>query len=421
MKFRKNITAFLAAVTAASLVIGCGNSGSASTADNGNTAPGSKGSIEFWTVFTGEDGSSMQAIVDAYNATNPQYTVNHRALEAKDLYLNVPLAIQSGQGVPDVVINHIERIPVFQENGFLTDLKPLLEENGISPDNYNTRAWEMSDLNGGHFGIPLDVHSFIMYVNMDLYEQYGNGELDDGVVTWDEIYAAANDLTAANLIPFPITWQRANFLSSYGQLNGSLSADGQTPDFNNRDAIKVMELWRDLYDKGYTIKEGDAPWEMFLGGQAMFCPEGCWMYNSVKEAGLNVKMIDYPVFDVNAKGNWTSSHQFVIPKDDKRDPEKVKAIFDFIDFVGNNSLEWAKAGQVPAHVSIKENAEFREMPQAFLAEYNEELKLYDFKYYGYAVDALDKITGEVLFGRMTPEEGLNQAVRETKDSIELGN
>lgn len=108
-------------------------------------APGKKGTIEFWTVFTGADGTSMQAMVDAYNATNPDYTVNHRAIEANDLYLKMPLAIQSGEDVPDVCINHVERVPLFQEQGFLEDYTDYLADSPVSKENYNPKAWEMTD------------------------------------------------------------------------------------------------------------------------------------------------------------------------------------------------------------------------------------------------------------------------------------
>ncbi len=382
--------------------------------------PGAKGSIEFWTVFTGADGSSMQAIVDAYNATNPDYTVNHRAIEANDLYLKLPLAVQTGEDVPDVAINHVERIPLFQEYGFLEDYNTLLEGSNIKSENYNPKAWQMTEIAGGHYGIPLDVHSYVLYVNMDLYEKYGNGALDDGVLTWDEIKASGEVCKADGIVPVGIAWQRVIFLGSLAQLGGKLSTDGTTPDFDNDKALKVLNGWRELYDAGYTQKDGDSPWEMFLGGNMLYCPEGIWMYNNVKEAGLNAKMYDFPVYEAGTKGNWTSSHQFVIPKNPKRDADRTKAVLDFIDFLGNNSLEWAKAGQVPAHVAIKEDPEFKNMPQAFLADENEELKIYDYKYYGYAVESLDKIVGEVLFGRMTPEDGLKQAVQETKDRIEMG-
>jgi multiple sugar transport system substrate-binding protein len=395
-------------------------SGTGAEEEQPQVEPGKKGSIEFWTVFTGADGSSMQSIVDAYNATNPDFTVNHRAIEANDLYLKLPLAVQSGEDVPDVAINHIERIPLFQENGFIEDYNTILGDSNIKADNYNPKAWQMTEINGGHYGIPLDVHSFVLYVNMDLYEKYGNGALDDGVVTWDEIKASGEACKADNIITIGMTWHRVKFLAAFAQLGGSLSTDGNTPDFDNEKALQVLNTWTGLNESGYIQKDGDAPWEMFLGGNMLYCPEGIWMYNNIKESGINAKMLDYPTFDAGTKGNWTSSHQFVIPKNEKRDADKTKAVLEFIDFVGNNSLEWAKAGQVPAHNAIKEVAEFKEMPQAFLADENEELKIYSYKYYGYAVESLDKVLPEILFGRMTAEDGLKQAVQETKDRIEMG-
>ena len=383
-----------------------------------DAAPGALGSLEFWTMLTGADGINMDAIVAEFNATNPDFTVNHRPMPAEDLYINFPLAVLSGEGVPDIALNHIERMRVFAENGLITDLAPYLGQYGIASFDYNPRAWNMASFDGGHWGIPLDVHSFVMYVNMDLYEIYGNGELDDGIVTWDEIIDAAPRLVEAGLVPFPITWARAIFLSMYGQLNGSLSTDGMNPDFDNADALAVFEHWQMLYNNGWTIREGDAPWEMFLGGHAMWVPEGIWMYNHTVQGGLNVRMVNFPVWNPNVKGNWTSSHQFVVPTAD-RDDARIAGIFEFIDFVGNNSIEWARAGQVPAHVSIMDHPEFNDMPQAFLAGYDSELAMYDFRHYGHAVEALDAVFFEVLFGRMTPEEALAQAVREARDRIEM--
>ncbi|MCI8927578.1 MAG: extracellular solute-binding protein [Lachnospiraceae bacterium] len=449
MKFKKIAALLMAACMVASLA-GCGggsdssssNAGTEDTADadtSGDTdtadaatedaagaeeeapqvAPGKKGTIEFWTVFTGADGTSMQAMVDAYNATEPDYTVNHRAMEANDLYLKMPLAIQSGEDVPDVCINHVERVPLFQEQGFLTDYTGFLDGSEVKAENYNPKAWAMTELDGGHYGVPLDVHTYVLYANMDLYEKYGNGVLDDGILTWDEVKSVADACVADEIIPIGMAWLRVKFLASYAQLGGTLSTDGNTPDFNNEKAVQVLENWNDIMNSGYGQKEGDDSWQLFLAGKVLFCPEGIWMYNNVKEAGLNAQMFDYPVFDAGTKGNWTSSHQFVLPKNDSRDDEKTMAVLDFINFMGNNSLEWAKAGQCPAHVSIKDVAEFQDMPQAFLADENDELKIYDYKYYGYAVESLDTVLGEVLWGRTTPQEALDQAVQETKDKIEM--
>ena len=102
---KKRIAAILAAVMLLS-VAGCGAQGgenaasqntdanvqeeSGESSDDGGAetvAAGAKGTLEIWTMFTGADGAAFPDIVDAYNATDPDYTVIHRPMEAEDLYL----------------------------------------------------------------------------------------------------------------------------------------------------------------------------------------------------------------------------------------------------------------------------------------------------------------------------------------------
>ena len=58
---------------------------------------------------------------------------------------------------------------------------------------------------------------------MDLYEKYGLKDLDDGVLTWDELAATAEVVKQDNIIPIGLSWFRPIFLGSYAQLGGTLS------------------------------------------------------------------------------------------------------------------------------------------------------------------------------------------------------
>ena len=65
--------------------------------------------------------------------------------------------------------------------------------------------------------------------------------------------------------------------------------------------------------------------------------------------------------------SWTSSHNFVQFADDNRSEEEDIAVAKFINYMGENSLVWARdGGQVPAHVSINNEPEFANLAQAFL-------------------------------------------------------
>jgi multiple sugar transport system substrate-binding protein len=378
-------------------------------------------SLEIWTMFTGADGDAFPSIVKKYNDTKPAYPVVHRALEATDLYLKLQLAVASGTGIPDMAMNHVERIPLFQEEGRVLDLTPFLAAAGIKKADYNAKGWSMTDVAGKHYGVPLDVHSFILWVNMDLYKKYSLKDLDDGVLTWAELEKTAAVVKKDKIIPIGLSWLRPIFLSSYAQLGGKLSNDGTVPSFDNEISRKVLTQYTGMVKAGNTQKDGDDAWKAFMGGTLLYMPEGVWMYNAVKDSGMNIKAFDFPVFSAGAKGNWTSSHQFTIPTDPKRSAERVKASLAFIKFVGENSVGWSAAGLIPSHVSAAKDPTFVKMPQAFLAKQNEELKIYNYKYYGYAVEALDKVLGDIFFGKITMDQGLKQAVSETKDKIEQGN
>jgi multiple sugar transport system substrate-binding protein len=364
----------------------------------------------------------MQAITDAYNAKNPAYTVNHRPMSADDLYLKLPLATQSQTDVPDIAINHVERLALHGANGYIEDVTPLLAGSKINKANYNPTLWAASDVGGKHYGVPLDMTALILFVNMDLYAKYGKGALDDGVVTWDEIKAAGPAAVADGVIPVSFGWLRADYLSQYGQLGGTMTRDGTAPLMSDANSRKVLQTWTELQKAGFIQNEGDDTNSLFSAGKLLYMLEGSWMLNAINESGINYKLVDFPVYsDTKAKGHWASSHQFTLPRNNKRSAEKTAAALDFINFVGENSMMWAEAGQIPAWAAITKDPKFDRLPQAFVAKSDPSvLKVYTYQYYGYAVEALDKVLGEIIFGRMAIDAGLKQADQETADRIKAG-
>jgi multiple sugar transport system substrate-binding protein len=153
----------------------------------------------------------------------------------------------------------------------------------------------------------------------------------------------------------------------------------------------------------------------------LFLIDGSWMLNEINASGVNYKLVDFPVYDGNTKGHWASSHQFSLPRNSKRDAQKTAGALDFINFIGEQSMMWAEAGQIPARTAIAKDARFQTFPQAFIANAPASvLKVYTYPYYGYAVEALDKVLTEILYGRMAIDAGLRQAEQETIDRIKAG-
>lgn len=419
----RTIISTAVAVMSLTAFVGCKKTDSGKTGTEGKpeTKQEAKGNQEivFWSVFTGPDGENMNRMIDAYNKSNPKMKVKHRPIAADEMYQKIPTVVNSGKDVPDLTIVHAERLPLFAENGIVLPLDDYIAKNGsIKGENYVAEGWKVGEVGGKRYSVPLDVHSFVTYYNKDLVAKYAPDALADNVITFDEVQKAGEAAAKDTIYSMGITWMRVKFLSWYDQLGGKLSEDGEKPSFNNATGEKVLQTVKDLVVNKYANQDGEDPGQLFRSGKVIFWPEGIWMANSLKEVqNLNWGMTHLVTFDPAKKSNWTSSHQFTMLKNPSMTDEKAAAIMDFINYVGNNSLEWAKAGQNPAHLSILNNEEFKSLPQSFLLKEPDTLKIFNYKYFGYAAEALDKIVWETVFSKMEIKDGLAQAQKETEDKI----
>ncbi len=382
--------------------------------------------IDYWSVFTGADGATMQGMVDEFNASQDEVFVNHTPMTADDLYQKIPMTVQTGTGVPDVTIVHIERIPDFVENDMLyaydTD---LLAEAGVQAANYNSAAWERSDIDGEHYGIPLDVHSYVTYYNKDLFDKYDlNSYVEDGYITFDEIKEIGDKARAAGWEGeiFDLGWMRAQLLGYYAQLdpNCTLSEDGTTPCINNANMKQVFQTMKDLWEGGYTTVKNTDYSSKFYSGELLVWSEGIWMKAAVVDAGINFGMVPSVCYDPSTCKNWTSSHNFVQFADENRTEEEDLAVAKFVNWMGEHSLTWAKnAGMCPAHLSINNYAEFLDMPQAFLAdpERADELAIYSYKYWGLFDTAFSRVGWDFVDDTISIDDALAQIDQEINDAI----
>ena len=381
--------------------------------------------IDYWSVFTGGDGATMQGMVDAFNASQDEVHVNHTPMTADDLYQKIPMTVQTGSGVPDVAVVHIERIPNFVTNEMLYayDMDLINDAGGIVAENYNQAAWTASDIDGEHYGIPLDVHSYVTYINKDLFDKYDLNEfVADGYITFDEIRQLGDKARTAGYEGeiFNLGWMRAQMLGYYAQEgDGLLSQDGVHPSINNDSMKKAMETIKSLSEDGYTTVKNTDYSSKFYGGELLVWTEGIWMKAAVVDAGINFEMFPGVCYAPETCKSWTSSHNFVQFAGEERTEEEDRAVAKFVNWMGENSLTWAKdAGQCPSHLSINNVAEFKDMPQSFLADPArvDELNIYSYEYWGLFDTAFSRV-GWDFVDAMSIEDALVQIEQEINDAI----
>ena len=417
MKVKKLVALALTVAMGATLFACGGSTSTGGTGATGGSAGGDK-TITFWSVFTGGDGTAMQKIVDAYNATNPEYQVEHVMIEQGNLYTQLPLVVNSQEGVPDLVIQHVDRMPSNAANNMYMPLDDYIAANGkISGDNYIDTAWNLGEIDGVRYGIPLDLHSYVTYYNKALVDQYCPGVLDDGIVTFDEIASFADDAAADGVYTYAITWPRYELLSWYYQLGGQLTENGTDPAFNNETFQKVFQDFADAVANKWCTQDGDQPNNLFAQNKLIFLPEGTWTLSTVQYTNVDFGETYMISYDTDNMVQWASSHQFAIPRNDSMTDEKAAAIMDFINFVGENSYDWAAYGQIPAHKSVLSDERVNELPQKFLIDNPDAMIVSDYQYYGAVVDALDTVAYEIPFGRIAPADGLASAQQLVVDNI----
>ena len=183
---------------------------------------------------------------------------------------------------------------------------------------------------------------------------------------------------------------------------------------------KVFETMKDLWEGGYTsVKNTDYSSE-FYSGNMLVWSEGIWMKAAAVDAGLNFGMIPAICYTPETCMSWTSSHNFVQFADENRTEEEDLAVAKFINFMGENSLTWAKdAGQCPAHLSINNVAEFTSYPQAFLADpaRSDELVIYKYLYWGLFDTAFSRVGWDFVDGTISIDDALAQIDQEIADAI----
>ncbi|MBO4368152.1 MAG: extracellular solute-binding protein, partial [Clostridia bacterium] len=332
--------------------------------------------IEFWTVFTGDDGQTLQKLVDQFNEEYAgQIKVNHTPFS--DPYTNLYTNVQAGvtADIPDVMIGHVERVPKMVDDGILTDVDFLFEEGALDRANYPELVLDRTNYDGYQYGIPWDFNAPVLYVNLDLIAKYDLADLlEDGYVTFDEILKAGETIKAAgDLGDIAVI----SYHGGFNEFVARYEEFGQVELIQDGNLVIDPQIWGDMLARfqeqnnlGYSIPREDDAKTRFIGGSLLFFENGTWTNATLMQVeGLNYTAMMMPVFSPETALCRCGSHTWMQPENEDRTEEEDLAVATFIDWMGAHSIIWGtEAGQVPLYKSVTEMPEFAELEQCFLGE-----------------------------------------------------
>ncbi|RPJ23716.1 MAG: ABC transporter substrate-binding protein, partial [Chloroflexi bacterium] len=314
--------------------------------------------IEMWSPFTGPDGDEMTALADRFSSENPcGITVTHVA--QPEYVQKLEAAAAAGQLPAMTAVRAINVGQLAARNvlkPFGTEAMAVLGEDlaGDFPED----LWRLGEYKGERYSIPLDVNPLIMFYNKELFAAAGIEEPSAEPWTREEFEDALAKLEGSGVTPLSLgtafqaaaLWQA--LIRQYG---GSLTDEaGTTATYNSEAGVQALERIKELRDK-YTPDvsgTGDPEVNVFKQGDVGMTFHGPWWISDLAKLDF-VGFAPLPTIG-DQPATWGGSHQLALTTDD---PATQAAAAVWIKWLSDNSAEWAKAGQVPARTSARENPE----------------------------------------------------------------
>lgn len=356
----------LVSALALSALAGCGGRAAPSAPANDEVQ------LQYWTVFTGPDGTQMQNTVDAFNAANKsRIRVTNRVFASEEYYKTILAAMASGTP-PDVCVMHCSQIQRFARKKLLLPLDATMRRLELSESQFIPIAWQAGEYAGQRYGVPIDVHPIGLYCNETLLRAKGfsspPGDLQSFLkmamaCTYDEDGDGEPDVWGFAIDPNVMSEQLFwTLLYQYG--GRAYDSAGSRAAYDCKAGEAALQLMLDLIYK-YKVSPSnllpDSALTMFKQGKLAFYMNGPWMLSELQDTdGLEFTTAPFPKLG-GGSAVWADSHNLSIPVQRVQDPAKLRATETFIGYVLKNELAWAEAGHVPALTAVLNSGDFQKL------------------------------------------------------------
>ena len=380
--------------------------------------------LEFWNGFTGPDGKTMEKIVTRFNAEHKDIQVRMQIIPWNTYYDKVTLGLAYG-GAPDVFILHTDRLPEYADSNAISCVDDLIANGSVDPKDFMERPWAAARWKDRQYALPLDCHPQGLYYNTELFRKAGIKKpptnLTEFIEAGKKLTIDENGDGKPEQWGFAYTWLRTNahtFLAQYD--SGWMTKDTKHSDLTSDNAKAAFRTMTDLIykDKICPAPEGQDAWIGFRTGKVAMAIEGIYMLSSVEEQeGLHFAGAPCPQFGP-VKAVWGGSHLLAMPA--KISPDQRKAGWEFMKYLSDHSLDWAKGGQVPVRKSILVTPEFRRMSVQY--EFSKKLPYVVYLPQSTAINQVLPFCDasvEAILNRIKPtDEALSEAARRIDNVLE---
>lgn len=334
-----------------------GNTGNASGANCGTV------SLSYWNAFTGPDGPYMGQIVASFNSAHPGIHVTMTTQADYDTKLDTAAASDT---LPDVAIINEDKIATEAFRHILRSIDNIMPALGYTSSDFPAPAWNIGEVAGHRYAVPLSIVPMTMFYNVDLLKKYG---ITNPPTTAQEFATIAAAVTRDGNHGFQITTGfpvQQIFQQLLHQFGGSeYNADATQATWNSPAGVQALQWMKDAQGKYSAPKlEVDADVNSFKSGQVGMIWNGIWQATNVTGDGVDFNGQAGPVPQIGPHpATWAGLASFALPVHKSGVNQcKDQAATTFIKYVLDNSLRWAKAGNVPAYNKVRNSDGIKALP-----------------------------------------------------------
>lgn len=377
------------------------------------------GTLQYWHTHSDPETAQLDKVIAAFEAENPDITVEPTRYAYSDFKTALLTAISSGE-VPDVARLDIAWVSEFADQGALVQLDgnmPGFEEiiADTFPGPLSTNFWK-----GHYYGLPLDTNTQVLLWNKSVFEEAGISAPPATMEEFADIACTVNRTASEDRYGYAqggtYFWAPAPIFYAMGGKVTDEEITTATGYVNSPESVAAFTMLKELYDQscmspnllggGIATDAGHAE-----GTYAMII-DGPWMVDIYKN--------NYPDFEVNfapiptGPDGMTSSvvggEDVVIMEGTANQEAAMKWAAYLLSPEAQKMM--AEVGQMPTLVSLVGDPA---MPSYFNV-FQEQLKTAQARVphprWSDMDNAINNAYQRILNGDQTPQEALDQAAEE---------
>lgn len=395
----------LAVLSMTLMLWGCGKSSSSSGGET-SVLDGGAGenatALSYWT-FVELHGKHFETMLQKWNEANPdrQIKLNVTVMPYDDMHNKLSIAVQTGQGAPDIADIEVGKFPDFLKG------TPQLETlNDVVEPYKDTIVKSRLDLyskDGQIYGLPTHVGATVAFYNTEILDQAGVDYTK--IKTWEDYKKAGIQVyekTGKYLgtADTSAVWQSAMMLS---QQRKDFTDDAGNPVVNSPELIKGLGILKDLQESNAvsTIAGGQPDTEEAYGefnnGNYASAMMPLWMMsrftNYMPDLAGKIAIAPMPVIEEGMPRSYGGGGTGTVVTKTAKD---IKLAKDFLAFaklsLDANIQIWNTLGFDPVNMDVWEMKDVTHNPENQFVKY--------FK--NNPFDVLNEIKDEIQLIKSTP-------------------